>query len=400
MLTACKSNNNDLLLNYTQALEAQRITDRLPELRGVQSVKVELAETFLSPKKLNNDLIAEINEWLQIAGMNESDSINTLEIKINVKGKPIFSHYSREGLSYREICTSAQVEGKISFKLGENTIIEKTFQGATEPPSSILIDEAKPLIYSVDEMIENAESEFIIPAFFQCYYRAFGITPFVLAIIDKNDGDLEASKANPQWYCTESAIFCLPLFLYSVNPVGDPYGSSRAIDAIELISQNIKSSEAAKKNLRIFIFALNNENPLIRANAAKILGRIEDQEALVPLISSLNNKYETGDEIEAVKASVVALGNLQNSIAVKPLLRSLKNKYGIQTEAAEAIGKIADPKSVSPLIKMLHQKRTTAMDYERSDAALKALVIVTKKDFGDNYQEWKEWWQKNKPKNN
>jgi HEAT repeat protein len=96
---------------------------------------------------------------------------------------------------------------------------------------------------------------------------------------------------------------------------------------------------------------LNDGDSLVRRHAAKALGRIKDVRAVSPLIEVLNAK----DEQPHVRmAAAEALGWIGERDAVEALVSGLKDPHWIvQSRAAIALGRMRDSRAVEPLISAL-----------------------------------------------
>jgi len=76
------------------------------------------------------------------------------------------------------------------------------------------------------------------------------------------------------------------------------------------------------------------------------------------------------------------------------ILEELKDEnWCVRSRAALRLGEIRDKKTVPPLIEALKDRS----EYVRWHAA-DALKKITKQDFGEDYDEWKAWYEKNKDK--
>jgi HEAT repeat protein len=133
------------------------------------------------------------------------------------------------------------------------------------------------------------------------------------------------------------------------------------------------------------IKALKEDNPNVRASAAKVLGRIKDPRAINPLMVALMDKDENvrmwaaaafrqmkdpraverlldllNDRSQDVCIEAArALANLKDTRAVEPLLAAFKNDlersfWGAAGEAALALGKIRDDRAFKPLTDALN----------------------------------------------
>lgn len=113
-----------------------------------------------------------------------------------------------------------------------------------------------------------------------------------------------------------------------------------------------------KKDVKGLIHALENEDYLIRKDAARSLVKVGDESAVDPLIHAL--KYESWEDdytvLIAVRESAAdALGIIGDKRAVKPLIQTLYKDADeeVRWKAADALGKIGDHSAVEPLIDSL-----------------------------------------------
>ena len=78
--------------------------------------------------------------------------------------------------------------------------------------------------------------------------------------------------------------------------------------------------------------------------------------------------------------------------AIEPLIKVLKDKNGdVRASTAMALGTIGDKSAIKPLIEVLKDKK----EFARLEAE-RALKKITGQDFGTDYEQWMEWWEKNK----
>jgi HEAT repeat protein len=149
----------------------------------------------------------------------------------------------------------------------------------------------------------------------------------------------------------------------------------------------------------------------IRIEAAEALGLTGDRLAVESLIRALKDE----DRLVQEKAAW-ALGVIGDTRAVLPLIDALKpapkrfkmmnTEFGltqveevdhvllsVRRSAAKALGEIKDMRAVGPLISVLREK---ALFFHKD--VEKALKDITGKDFDDEPDKWKEWWDKNKAK--
>jgi HEAT repeat protein len=167
---------------------------------------------------------------------------------------------------------------------------------------------------------------------------------------------------------------------------------------------------------------LTDENPEVRKGAARVLAFIADKRATETLIAALADKEE-----EVRYHAAWALGNIREKKAVEPLKKLWKEDgdmkvqvmaaYGLVRAAGDesalcflidtltekdkeivgdtawALGKIGNRKAIEGLIRVLKEN-----DKDTHNSTAWALEKITKQDFGEDYEKWKEWYEKSKEK--
>lgn len=95
------------------------------------------------------------------------------------------------------------------------------------------------------------------------------------------------------------------------------------------------------------ITTLENEDKLMRGNAAKALGEIGDPRAVPPLILRITDTH-SNVRLQATRA----LGNLRASTALDQIIIALlqDGSQSVKGEAARALGILGDPTAIAPLI--------------------------------------------------
>lgn len=135
-------------------------------------------------------------------------------------------------------------------------------------------------------------------------------------------------------------------------------GDSRAIvplskllnDPIEQIRDCAIWNLGLLKAGNVLIENLNHELESVRKYVIEVLGNIEEQTALEPLIELLK---DANDEIRA--NSAWSLGKLENKKAFKPLIESLNDDYSeVRENATWALGKLNDIRAIPFLLKAMH----------------------------------------------
>lgn len=121
-----------------------------------------------------------------------------------------------------------------------------------------------------------------------------------------------------------------------------------------------------KTAVRALIYALKDENTDVRSSAVYALGDLGDADAVEPLIGVINTEVE-----EVREAAASALGNIGDSRAVEALIKALDDDEGFMTDsmAIGSLGKIGDKRAVEPLIAKL-----TDADVMTKIAVARALI--------------------------
>jgi hypothetical protein len=128
-----------------------------------------------------------------------------------------------------------------------------------------------------------------------------------------------------------------------------------------------------------------------RFYAALVLAELRVDEAVSPL------GQRVFDPDSAVRrAATMALGRYPPSPALRALLDGLRNELvspdpNRQRHASMALGELRDAPSVPRLVDLLKHR-----DTETVDVAHRALVVITKQDFGTTRWRWRSWWEKNR----
>lgn len=163
--------------------------------------------------------------------------------------------------------------------------------------------------------------------------------------------------------------------------------------------------------------ALRDPDPRVRANAAKGLGKIMDRQVVQPLIEILGDR-----NAYARNCAAEALGMIKDKRAVKPLMELLDSDPDSRWHAIEALGRLGDKQAVNKICFFLRDKNQqlrlkasealgeigdpcavdalidTLNDEDRQVGwmAWNALKRITKKEFGRDPDEWRDWLKRHK----
>jgi HEAT repeat protein len=125
---------------------------------------------------------------------------------------------------------------------------------------------------------------------------------------------------------------------------------------VGLFKPNVKKLKH-KRDIMGLIKTLSYEKDWeVRRAAAEALGELNDSLAVEPLIKALGTWFEV-DVNEHYKVRIAAIKSLGKLNAIEPLIDALRDISGyLRAEAAEALGRLNDPRAVGPLIKALEDE--------------------------------------------
>ena len=106
--------------------------------------------------------------------------------------------------------------------------------------------------------------------------------------------------------------------------------------------------------VRHLIAALSDESPLLRAEAAHMLGRIKDRSAGVPVVRLLKDP-----DPKVQEAAAEAIGHVAEETALAALVHLLEEEVH-RDIAAGVLGRLKDPGALKPLVAMLKSQSPTA----------------------------------------
>lgn len=214
-----------------------------------------------------------------------------------------------------------------------------------------------------------------------------------------------------------------------------------AVSYLHCMAQPITPKESIPSDIssdvRRQIEGLYSTDPLERATAASNLREMGNKAiSAVPYLLEIINdstpltsylKYSSGKVITSSPTSpgheaAVALGRIKDPRSVEPLINKLKStKCDIKRNASIALGYLEDSRSVEPLINVVSDKHCTGAAEKATIAlgtikdvravgplikALKrglfkdwihhSLKKITGQDHGEDWEKWQKWWDQNK----
>lgn len=139
----------------------------------------------------------------------------------------------------------------------------------------------------------------------------------------------------------------------------EPQAVPVLIDALRGQNQNIHQHASwgllhiGAASIPELIKALQDRDPSVRKDSARILGQISDPSAVHALITAI-----TDQDSEVRRATAEALGHIKDQSAVSSLCAALHDeKEHVRRAAAEALGQIGDPTAVDAIIASLEDER-------------------------------------------
>jgi HEAT repeat protein len=100
------------------------------------------------------------------------------------------------------------------------------------------------------------------------------------------------------------------------------------------------------------IYALKDEDRIVKEAVARALGELKDLRAVEPLIQTLEDEYS-----RVRGAAALALGELGDVQAVEPLIKVLKDEvWGVRLDAARALAKLGDERAIEHLREFLEEE--------------------------------------------
>ncbi len=139
----------------------------------------------------------------------------------------------------------------------------------------------------------------------------------------------------------------------------------------------------------VLIKAMENKDPQVRRHVSMVLKKIDDPKTVETFIKALND-----DDPYVRMDAAEALGSLDDFRAVGPLTEALVDvNKEVRYAAAWALGRLGDERAVRFLISMLVDKDATLRSY-----AAQSLHMITREDFGDDYDKWMKWYSTSKDK--
>ena len=138
---------------------------------------------------------------------------------------------------------------------------------------------------------------------------------------------------------------------------------------------------------------VNDKDAGVRADAISVLGMIRSKDAFDVFTTALK------DEDSEVRMSATwALGKLEDKAAVEHVAALLEDRdEKVRICAAITLAELGDNRAIELLIEAVKSTEKTGMRSISIEATW-ALRTLTKQEFDNDYNKWKEWYEKNKDK--
>ena len=126
----------------------------------------------------------------------------------------------------------------------------------------------------------------------------------------------------------------------------------------------------------------SSEDHNVRFEAASALGDIGNENCVEPLIAALE------DHPRIKEVAIRSLGKIGDTRATPLLLHALADdSWEIRSTAAKALGAIGDARAAPKLIEALENEGEAVRWY-----MVTALTNITGENFGNDIEQWKEWY--------
>ena len=314
-----------------------------------------------------------VRTLLEHAGLTIVDRGDAgLVVRIEATGQAIGTRYYVQwsGAS-RVVYNGARLSGRLSFETADVPPFVAPFNGAVEPPSSILVVEGSSASAPTDSPFGTAylaDGSFL-PVLLSAAAATYGPGPLTEALLDidgffgvmrRSQGDLYGSGG------TSEAIPRRRL----LEALGRTNDSSTTRRFVAVLAERSHPERLAGIRYQHYLdtptaltYAVR-ESPsaAVRAEAASVLrkysaaqalGRIRDTSSVPNLIGALQ-----GEHVMVSEAAVVALGALADRRAVSPLAALLRRSRPspLRVAAAEALGRIGDSEAVPALAETVRER--------------------------------------------
>lgn len=125
--------------------------------------------------------------------------------------------------------------------------------------------------------------------------------------------------------------------------------------AIDKAYLTYRELEKVSPNDQVLVQQLDDKDPAVRSNAARVLGLDASPNAIQALTRALDDSNE-----DVRRSAVCALGDIKDDRAVDPLIGALKDKFWfVRSEAARGLGMIRNPKAAEPLFAVMADSDST-----------------------------------------
>ena len=120
------------------------------------------------------------------------------------------------------------------------------------------------------------------------------------------------------------------------------------LEAAQALEEHIGTySSSDNENLiQVLLTALQDNNRSVRQMSARLLGKIKDPRATIPLIKTLEDpEYEVREEAS------VALRNIKDPLAIEPLVKALNSQNSkVREHVIKTLGEFKDHRAIEPLM--------------------------------------------------
>jgi len=415
---------------------------RKSEFKNVKIIEISLEDSYGDAKDVNlpfEKISKQILKYAGIQFIKANEQSYDAVLKINAEGQPISAEYeykSAQRFDYRpeyewlspdkskyvsagHYFSGASLSGTISFEVSNILICQKSFYGSVKPKSTII-----ERIYTSPSNAPFEETLNLSGSFtaeiIELMGEACGLPPILqilrdesLILKDENQyirklAEESLYKLNPEWQTSEENRKQIPDFIRILKSNKDKkvkkvairlledIGGSQVIDGL-LVSLEDDSFEVRMEAVRALDNVITSDFTHLISNL-----RVKREYLKKKSLEYFEKKLTTNTNMELLKykdqeirsKAAIALGRIKDVKSVNHLIEALRDKDSrVIANSIWALGEIKDIRAIEPIIMTLKYK-----DHEVRWSAEEALWKLTGEDFGEDYDNWKKWWEENKKK--
>jgi hypothetical protein len=167
------------------------------------------------------------------------------------------------------------------------------------------------------------------------------------------------------------------------------FGYKASLVRLKAVKALRETKHPKAQERELLLSALKDEYYKVQLEAIQILAEINDSTVVQPFSEVIKD-----NDLEVRIQAIKALGRIKDPRTVYPLIEAIKDEdLEVRELAINTLGDIKDSKAIPALIAALKDEH-----WPIQWAARRALVDITGNDLGAYWENWQEWWNKNKVK--